>query len=193
MELESLSSSGYSCRQSKCRATISPTSYRSPESARATRACTSAAWHKPTTERLWITKPKLGWGSTPPPEPDAHCSPPRKARLCTWQTRNRESPSHLWVTTAWAQIRRWTPRLLLTRPLIRINTPPAQVYEWERCCIYFIFFKWSRSRLWRSIKKGCFYSYTGPHISLHNAFSVCDFTLHKFKDMYFLANTLIYI
>lgn len=139
MELESLSSSGYSCRQSKCRATISPTSYRSPESARATRACTSAAWHKPTTERLWITKPKLGWGSTPPPEPDAHCSPPRKARLCTWQTRNQESPSHLWVTTAWAQIRRWTPRLLLTRPLIRINTPQLR-YMNENVVVFIYFF-----------------------------------------------------
>lgn len=122
----------YSNRQWKSRATTSHTSCRSPESARVTKDCTSAGWRELTTERLWSTKPKPGWRSTPQPGHDDHCHLPRRAPHCTWQTRSRESPAHLWARTAWAQTRGWLPPPPLTQPPIQLNTTPAQVRLWGK-------------------------------------------------------------
>lgn len=114
-------------RRWKSRATTFRTNCSSPEWARATKGCTSAGWREPTTERLWSTKPKLGWRSMQQLDPEDHNNPPRRAPPCTWQTRSRESPAHLRARTTWVQTRGWPPHPPLTHPPKQLHTTTAQV------------------------------------------------------------------
>ena len=118
-------SCNYSNRQWRSRAMTSHTSCRCPEWARVTRGCTSAGWRELTTGRLWSTRSKPGWRSTPRPDHGDHWHPPRRARPCTWRTRSRESPAHR--RTAWAQTRGCPPPPPLTHPPTQLNTTPPQV------------------------------------------------------------------
>lgn len=119
-------------RQWRSRATTSHTNCRSPESARTMKDCTSAGWHELTTARLWSTKLKPGWRSTPQPGLDGHYPLPRRAPRCTWQTKSPESPAQLWARTTWAQTRGCPPHLALTQPPTQLNTTLAQVSPWGR-------------------------------------------------------------
>lgn len=123
---DSLSSFNYSNRQWKSRAMISHTSCRSPESARMMKDYTSAGWHELTTERLWSTRPKPGWRSTPRPGPNDHCHLLRRTPYGTWKTRSQESPAHHWGRT-WVQTRGWSQLPPLIHPPIQLNTTLAQV------------------------------------------------------------------
>lgn len=120
----------YFNRQWKSRATTSHTSYKSLESARAMKDCTSAGWHELTTERLWSTKSKPGWRSMLQPGHDGQPLLPRKAPRCTWQTRSRENLAHLWARITWVQTRGWPPPPPLTHPPIQLHTTMAQVRPW---------------------------------------------------------------
>lgn len=108
----------------------SHTSCRSPESARMMKVYTSAGWHELTTERLWSTRPKPGWRSTPRPGPNDHCHLLRRTPYGTWKTRSQESPAHHWGRT-WVQTRGWSQLPPLTHPPIQLNTTPAQVQEYH--------------------------------------------------------------
>lgn len=118
-------------RQWRSKAMTSPTSYRSPESARMTKDSMSAGWPEPTMERLWNTKPKPGLRSTPQPGLDGHCPPPRRAPHCTWKIISQESPPHHWAKTTWVQTRGWPPHPPPTHPPIQLNASPAQVGSWS--------------------------------------------------------------
>lgn len=116
----------YSNRLWKSRAMTSHTSCRSPESARTMKVYMSAVWHELTTERLWSTRPKPGWRSTPRPGPNDHCHLLRRTPYGTWKTRSQESPAHHRGRT-WVQTRGWSQLPPLTHPPIQLNTTPAQV------------------------------------------------------------------
>lgn len=119
----------FSNRQWRSRAMTSHTDYRSLESARRMKDCTSAGWHKLTMERLWSTKPKRGWRLMPQPGLYGHFLLQRRAPHCTWQTKSPESPAQLWARTT-IQTRGWPPHPSLTQPPTQLNTALAQVSPW---------------------------------------------------------------